>query len=84
MSNFIVDPFSIEEDEEGVPSVKVFALAPLAFPAEIAFEGYYWDYVGGGFLTMEEAARYDSKATYKLRVKDKSETSVDDQGFQLY
>ncbi len=81
--NFIVDPYSVEEDEDGVPSIKVFARAAVAFPHEIEYEGYYWDYAGGGFLTIEEASRYDSKATYKLRVKDKSETSVDDQGFQL-
>ena len=81
-SNFIIDQYSVEETEEAI-TLKVFAVLPAAFPAEIVFESYYWDYAGGGFLTMEEAARYDSKATYKLRVKDKSETREEGEGFQL-
>lgn len=84
MDYLVVDPNSIEEDEEGIPSIKVFTLVAAPFPDEIVFQDYYWDYVGGGFLTMVEAQQYDSKATYKLRVRQKSESRESDPGFQLY
>lgn len=82
MNNFVVDPESVEETEEGV-TIKVYALTGMvSFPSELTIDGYRWDYVGGGFLTMAEANMYDSKATYKLRVN--SEGREEGTEFQLY